>query len=83
MQVVQAKTEILEIERALSANFKAPPSYWTPQKEDSEMIEIACDAEEWQKIAKRMAETITTASIISQLQIQLPASFIYNISKYI
>ena len=82
MQVVQAKTEILEIERALSANFKAPPSYWTPQKEDSEMIEIACDAEEWQKIAKRMAETIASASI-SQLQIQLPSFFIYNISKYI
>ena len=60
---MQAKTEILEVERASSTTFKAPPPYWTPQKEDLEIVEIQRDAEEWQRIEKHMAETIVSASI--------------------
>ena len=60
---MQAKTEILEVERASSTTFKAPPPYWTPQKEDLEIVDIQRDAEEWQRIEKHMAETIVSASI--------------------
>ena len=63
MQVVQAKTEILEVERASSTIFKAPPTSWTPQKEEMEIVEIVRGTDEWQTIEKRMAETMATVSI--------------------
>ena len=63
MQVVQAKTEILEVERASSTIFKAPPTSWTQQKEETEVVEIVRGTEEWQTIEKRMAETMATVSI--------------------
>ena len=76
MQVVQAKTEILEVERASSSSFKAPPTYWTAQKEEMAVVEIVRGTEEWQTIKKRMAATMATVSIFPSSTIQFFLPFV-------
>jgi len=70
MQVVHAKTEILELERVSGATFKAPPPHWDPQKSDLEIIEVVKSSAEWVKIENQIKETIPAAKIIRVQRVQ-------------
>jgi len=70
MPVVQAKTDILELERTSSTTFRTPPSYWDPQKENLEVKDVPKVSEMWNQIEKRMKETIASVQIHQIQRIQ-------------